>query len=75
MEDMKRCVSQIGELLEKRPEVPIDVVINDYNWVYPITPFDFCIFNFILDGNRGLVSKCIGLEKVFDDLSYTYVGL
>lgn len=41
----------------------INVKFIFWNWVYPSSIEDFCLFNFLFDGNDELIDRCISENK------------
>ena len=37
----------------------INVKFSLWNWIYPSSIEDFCLFNFLFDGNDELIDRCI----------------
>lgn len=41
----------------------INVKFRKWNWIYPSSIEDFCLFNFLFDGNDELINRCISENK------------
>ena len=57
MDDMNAAVEKLKTM--SNDEKPVEVLFTGYYWIYPDTIEDFCLFNFLFDGNRELINKCL----------------
>lgn len=48
-------------LIDGKPN--INVKFRNWNWIYPSSIEDFCLFNFLFDGNDELINRCISENK------------
>lgn len=75
--EIQRISSEINCCLIDGSKSNINIKFKNWNWIYPSSIEDFCLFNFLFDGNKYLIDSCfLKNADIFEqNLNHALVGM